>query len=515
MKRRRIRFDQLVTARNLPEVQDGAAAPLSLVNVDVSTAALPTDVQKRPRDMSLREWVVYLLHNAAEVEHALMVQYLYAMYSLNEAASGPAANDAGTTVSASTWIPILRGIAIEEMGHLLTVQNVLRFVGGALSLAREDFPIDTNVYPFPFQLEPLTKDVLAKYVYAEMPAGDIDTAFLPAAEKAEIETRAKKAAGAGPGSFANHVGILYSTLIDALSDPACASTSTDGFPHDTATFQSTAGVGWSRVQGNGSIRETNDDGTPRVVKLKGARLLTVDSIGEALAALRFVARQGEASDTASMRLSHFGRFLDIYRPFPEANAAGWSVPPAFAVSTNPTPVQTPVVPGSTITNNASQLWARLLDLRYRALLATLAHCTAIPQMSAAPAPGSPTPPTPTAALNAVVTRVFSVMLEAPLSVAELAKLLAQMPRTNTAADGMAGAPFTMPYSLPIPDRDRERWQLQLDLVDSVAALVAELKKVAPDPAFPSFGQAAADLDGLLADDADWRTQVLGFLNPGS
>src|SRR5262249_19731502 len=123
--------------------------------------------------------------------------------------------------------------------------------------------------------------------------------------------------------------------------------------------------------------------------------------------------------------------------------------------------------------------------------------------------------TPTPATAAVVARVFSVMAQAPLSVAELAKLLAQMPLTNPATDRMAGAPFTMPYSLPIPDRDRERWQHHLDLMDSTAALVAVLKQTTPGPAFPAFGLASADLDGLLADDADWRTQVLSFLKPGS
>jgi hypothetical protein len=41
-----------------------------------------------------------------------------------------------------------------------------------------------------------------------------------------------------------------------------------------------------------------------------------------------------------------------------------------------------------------------------------------------------------------------------------------------------------------------------------------LKKLKPDPAFPAFGQAAADLDGLLSDDANWRTQVQTFLKPG-
>ena len=35
-----------------------------------------------PREISWRDYAVYLLHVAAEIEHSLMVQYLYAAYSL-------------------------------------------------------------------------------------------------------------------------------------------------------------------------------------------------------------------------------------------------------------------------------------------------------------------------------------------------------------------------------------------------------------------------------------------------
>jgi hypothetical protein len=486
MQRRRLRFDHLVPAENAREV------PMSFG----SRRAAEVRVQKRPRDMSLRDWTIYLLHNAAEVEHALMIQYLYAMYSLDETAEGPAANDPTTTVQTSAWKPIIRGIAVEEMGHLLTVQNVLRFVGGPISFAREDFPIPTEVYPFPFQLEPLTKDVLAKYVYAEMPAGDIDPAFITPAEKAEIEERAKKAAGVPAGQFANHVGTLYATLDDALKDPAFQSAATDGFPHDTEPFQAMPGFGWVGLQGNSSIGPT--------AKLRGPRLLWVNSIADVLAAVDFIARQGEASDASSMRLSHFGRFLGVYRQFPEAKAVGWNTSPTRRAATNPTTIPRPVTPG-TISHGTTQLWARLLDLRYRILLTSLAHATAIPRVKAAGDAG------PSDATAAIVGWIFQVMLQQPLSISELAPLLAQMPLTDPATADRAGAPFTMPFSSPIPDRDHERWQYHLDLLDSSAALVAALKQTVPDPTFPAFAAAQSDLDNLLAADAAWRAQIKTFM----
>jgi hypothetical protein len=494
MQRRRLRFDHLVPARNVPsgELRWGlrslGAAP------DVGEEV---QVQKQPRDMALRDWAIYLLHNAAEVEHALLVQYLYAAYSLDPNASGPAANAPATTVVADDWKTTIVKIAVEEMGHLLTVQNVLRFVGGPISFARQDFPIPTDVYPFPFQLEPLTKDVLAKYVYAEMPVGDIDETFLTKAERTEIENRAKKAAGVPAGQFANHVGTLYATLIDVLKDPVFQNPPTDGFPHDTEPFQAKRNFGWTRLLGNESITTTP-------VNLLRPRLLTVNSIGDVLTVLDFIARQGEASDMSSLRHSHFGRFLDIYRQFPEDNAASWNTRPARKVATNPTTLPQPVTL-STIEHGDTQLWARLFDLRYRMLLATLAHSTAIPRVKTAGDPGS------SAATTALVSRIFSLMMDQPLSISALATFLTQMPLKKPATLEMAGAPFSMPFSLPIPDRDHERWQYHLDLLDSSAALVAELKKITPDPNFQAFADAQANLDGLLGADEGWRTQVKSFM----
>ena len=39
-------------------------------------------------------------------------------------------------------------------------------LGGPLNLERDDYPWNVPFYPFPFTLEPLTPDSLAKYVYA-------------------------------------------------------------------------------------------------------------------------------------------------------------------------------------------------------------------------------------------------------------------------------------------------------------------------------------------------------------
>src|SRR5260221_10124422 len=124
----------------------------------------------RPPELSWHDTAVYLLHVAAEIEHALMVQYLYAAYSVGGPGVGGELHE-----RARAWREVILGIAKEEMGHLITVQNVLRVIGGPLPLEREDYPFRSDFYAFHFRLEPLTKNSLAKYVVAESPEGWSET----------------------------------------------------------------------------------------------------------------------------------------------------------------------------------------------------------------------------------------------------------------------------------------------------------------------------------------------------
>ena len=105
---------------------------------------------------------MFLLTAAAEIEHALMAQYLYAGYSVRVAGdSAPKLEEIQN---------LLFQVAREEMGHLATVQNLLHLIGGPLNLNREHSPYASEIYPFRFKLEPLSRDSLAKYVIAESPA---------------------------------------------------------------------------------------------------------------------------------------------------------------------------------------------------------------------------------------------------------------------------------------------------------------------------------------------------------
>ena len=160
-----------------------------------------------PPGFSPRDFAVFLLHTGAEIEHVLMVQYLYAAYSLGGAQVPPARRE-----DVRRWQETILGIAKEEMGHLITVQNMLRLLGAPLNLERNDFPWDTPFYPFEFRLERLSRASLARYIVTESP--DQWPSDVP--EKEEILALAVR----GERMAVHQVGKLYEQIIALISDPA-------------------------------------------------------------------------------------------------------------------------------------------------------------------------------------------------------------------------------------------------------------------------------------------------------
>lgn len=128
-----------------------------------------------------------LLAAAAEVEHSLLVQYLYASISLG---AKPAAQQ-------------VRLIAIQEMCHFVTVQNLLLFAGAHVLLQREDQDPHPDTDPFPFSLRPLTKESLEDYLLAEMPPLETMTKAQSSVMKPILDSRKQPV---------HPVGLIYARL---------------------------------------------------------------------------------------------------------------------------------------------------------------------------------------------------------------------------------------------------------------------------------------------------------------
>ena len=255
------------------------------------------------------------------------------------------------------WRKSITQIAREEMGHLATVENIIQFIGGALCFDRGDFPNASPYSPFAFELEPLTRVSLAKYVLAEAPARDTMGPELRA-EIDAIENVIPKQAGT-----VNRVGLLYQAMID-LFKPMPMSVPTDV----PTSIESADLVGDSvAYQARADEWGLGDD---------QVLILQARERQDAIDALTRVAQQGEGTTAPSLPLagaSHFQRFLAIYRQLPADGT--WA--PSRPLPTNPTasskPDPDPAREGNRITNPVAQRWAPLGNVRYSLLLQFLSQ----------------------------------------------------------------------------------------------------------------------------------------------
>src|SRR5277367_5948723 len=124
-----------------------------------------------------REALIYLLCQAAELEHGIMCQYLYAVFSLKQS------QDEGLTPeeaqAVQRWRQVISHVAAQEMLHLALVQNLLAAVGGAPHLSRPNFPLPATRYPAGVHLVllPFGESALKHFMFLERPEGmDLDDA---------------------------------------------------------------------------------------------------------------------------------------------------------------------------------------------------------------------------------------------------------------------------------------------------------------------------------------------------
>src|SRR6267154_4574593 len=124
-----------------------------------------------------REALIYMLCEAAELEHGIMCQYLFAAFSLKQTAQeglSPRELDAATR-----WRKRISHVATQEMLHLALVHNLLSAIGAAPHLARPNLPHPAGHYPAGVQLAllPFGEAALRHFMYLERPETyDLDDA---------------------------------------------------------------------------------------------------------------------------------------------------------------------------------------------------------------------------------------------------------------------------------------------------------------------------------------------------
>jgi Ferritin-like len=485
------------TTQPLARLAPRLAKTAALKTVAVEAAA-PPKIEFSP-EFNGHQYAIFLLHVDAGIEHALMAQYLYGAYSLGGTNVPP---EFAETVE--RWQETILGIAKEEMGHLITVENVLRLISGPLNLDREDFPFDAGFYPFTFTLERLTLDSLAKYIYAEMPADWTG----PLAE--EVKKRAEEA---NKGKPLHAVHELFDLMIRVIGDPSLVP---DQYFRPETVAQQASWSEWGRGYAHGARGSELQKDQPRTPDLI---IRTVDSRASAVEALQAIAEQGEATKMIMRERSHFERFLRIYVEWTEILKKHKHFDPARNVVTNPVvedslrddPAKISMDPEerNVITAPLTFYWAHLLNVRYRLLLSALQH--ALHLSGALQATSQPT------ARGDIITLIFSEMYK----IRSLAGVLVQLPvREDTPPEkAAAGPPFQMPYTLEIPQFEDDRWRWHRDMLFASQHILGILAMIDPDKRrqgyIAALRQADAELievmDRLIAREnrlSDKRSEVL-------
>ena len=280
-----------------------------------------------------REALIYTLCQAAELEHGIMCQYLFAAFSLKQSTEeGLTEAEAAAAVR---WRKQVSHVAAQEMLHLALVHNLLSAIGAAPHLARPNLPVPANHYPAGVQLAliPFGEQALRHFMFLERPEGmDLaDAEGLAAVDRAVPLISERDIVPQGQ-DFAT-VGHLYRS-IEA------------GFEHLAATH----GEDWLFV---GPPRA---QATPENFRWPG--LVCVTDLASARRAIEEILEQGEGP-RGVWRDAHFGQFvniLDEYQQLCAANPGFDPVRPVLAANVRPHERDTdhPVI--------ADPLTARVADL---------------------------------------------------------------------------------------------------------------------------------------------------------
>jgi len=252
-----------------------------------------------------REQLIYLLREAAELEHTIMCEYLFAAFTMKQRLDeGRTAAQLGAV---DRWRKAILTVAKKEMLHLTLVQNLLTSIGAAPHLSRPNLPTAAKHFPAGVQiaLVPFGERALRHFLFLERPEGV--ALEDPDAQVAVDRARPLMADDdivPAPQGFAT-VGHLY-RAIDV------------GFAWLTGT------LGAEKLFIGPAPAQTSPD----VMHWDG--LVAVTDLDSAHAAIDVVVEQGEGA-TGDWREAHFGKFLEIYDEYLALRAADPSFEPARPV----------------------------------------------------------------------------------------------------------------------------------------------------------------------------------------
>ena len=262
-----------------------------------------------------REELIYLLSEAAEIEHGLMCCYLYAAWSLAPDAPGLRDVERAAIVR---WRKVILEVARDEMVHLALVSNLLAAVGSAPHFMRQNFPVSPGYHPagVVVSLAPFDLATLDHFVFLERPEG----MSLPD--------------GRGfVAPFPYQRGVKQGRLVPTAQDYSTVGHLYRGLRAGLSTLAAKLGEA-ALLSGDPRLQIG-----PELLPLAG--MAKVTSLETAFAAIDTIVHQGEGSSKET-ETSHFTKFTAVRDELRTLLAERPDFAPALPVARNPVMRRPPI-----------------------------------------------------------------------------------------------------------------------------------------------------------------------------
>ncbi|MGD0636869.1 MAG: ferritin-like protein [Nitrososphaerales archaeon] len=252
-----------------------------------------------------REELIFLLSEAATLEHMVMCGYLFAAFSLKHGKDQGLDTQGQRAVG--RWDRTVTEVAVQEMLHLSLVNNLLTSIGAAPHFLRPNFPVHSKYFSSAVQmvLLPFGEPALRHFMYLERPEGS----SLKDAESLSRHLQRSKVRDhmelVPAGQEFSTIGHLYRGVERGLVHLADKYGEKRLFAGSTKTQATEESFGWPE-------------------------LVEVHDLKSAAKAVETIIVEGEGA-RGDWRNAHFGRFLQIHDELRDVRSGNPTFEPASPV----------------------------------------------------------------------------------------------------------------------------------------------------------------------------------------
>jgi len=252
-----------------------------------------------------REDLIFILSEASTLEHMVMCEYLFAVFSLKRSESEGLTSDQFQRVR--KWEEVITKVALQEMLHLALVNNMLVSIGSAPYFHHPNFPQPSKYFSpnIKLALIPFGEQALRYFLYLERPEG-MSISGVPGFEVLGDLSPAELKGGIVPqGQYFSTIGYLYRGIEGGFAYLVKKYGEEGVFLGANQTQATEAQFGWPE-------------------------LVAVTNLSSAMRAIEGIVENGEGA-RGKWENSHFGMFLGVFKEFMEMKESNTNFSPTRPV----------------------------------------------------------------------------------------------------------------------------------------------------------------------------------------